>query len=82
MASLTVAGGPLISGITVSANGDVTLNCQTLANVTSRLWATTNLAVQTDWTPVFTNSVPSAGTWQFTDTDRMYQQRYYRLSTP
>jgi uncharacterized repeat protein (TIGR03803 family) len=82
VASLTVAGGPLISGITVSANGDVTLNCQTLTNVTSRLWATTNLAGQTDWTPIFTNAVTSPGAWQFTDTDRMYQQKYYRLSTP
>jgi uncharacterized repeat protein (TIGR03803 family) len=82
VASLTVAGGPLISGITVSANGNVTLNCQTLSNVSSRLWTTTNLEAKTDWTPIFTNSVTSPGAWQFTDTNGMYPQRYYRISTP
>jgi uncharacterized repeat protein (TIGR03803 family) len=83
VASLTVWGGPLISSITLSANGNVTLECQGLSNVTSRLWATTNLAVQTGWTPIFTNSLTSpSGAWQFTDTNGLYQQRYYRLSTP
>lgn len=82
VASLTVMAGPLISGITMSVNGNVTLNCQTPANVTSRIWATTNLAAQTDWTPIFTNSVTTPSAWQFTDTNRMYQQKYYRLSTP
>ena len=81
-ASLTVPGQPLISCLTVTAGANVTLNCQTLTNVMSRLWATTNLASQTDWTPIFTNSVTSPGAWQFTDPNRMYQQRYYRLSTP
>jgi uncharacterized repeat protein (TIGR03803 family) len=82
-ASLTVWGGPLISGITLSADGNVTLECQSLSNVVSRLWTTTNLAVQSDWTPIFTNSTTSpGGAWQFTDTNTLYQQRYYRLSMP
>jgi len=81
-ASLTVMGGPVISSLTVTADGNATLNCQTLKNVASRLWATTNLAAPTDWTPIFTNSVTSPGTWQFADTVRMCQQRFYRLSTP
>lgn len=79
-ASLTVEGAPLISSITLSVNGNVTLDCQTAADVMSRLWATTNLAVQADWTPISTNSL--GGVWQFIDTNGLYQQRYYRLSTP
>jgi uncharacterized repeat protein (TIGR03803 family) len=83
VASLSVWGGPLISSITLSADGNVTLDCQGLSNVTSRLWATTNLVVQTNWTAIFTNSVTSPrGAWQFTDTNGLYHQRYYRLSTP
>jgi uncharacterized repeat protein (TIGR03803 family) len=80
VAALTVVSGTLISGITMPAGGTVTLNCQTLANVSSRLWATTNLTVQADWTPISTNSI--GGVWQFADTNRVYQQRYYRVSTP
>jgi uncharacterized repeat protein (TIGR03803 family) len=80
VASLTVPGPPQISILTVSAGGNVTLNCQTPANVSSRLWATTDLTVQADWTPIFTNSV--GGVWQFTDTNTSSQQKYYRLSTP
>jgi uncharacterized repeat protein (TIGR03803 family) len=83
VALLTVEAPPVISSVILSANGNVILDCQGQTNVTSRLWATTNLAVQTDWTPIFTNSVTSpSGAWQFTDTNRLYQQRYYRLSTP
>ena len=83
MASLTVAAAPVISGLTLSANGNVILNCLGPTNVVSRLWATTNLAVPLDWTPIFTNSVtPASGAWQFTDTNSLCQQRYYRLSTP
>lgn len=80
VADLTVVSGTLISGITVSASRTVTLNCQTLANISSRLWATTNLTVQADWTPISTNSI--GGVWQFADTNKVYQQRYYRVSTP
>ncbi len=83
VASLTLWGGPLVSSIALSANGTVTLDFQGLTNVTSRLWATTNLAVPTDWTPIFTNFVTSpSGAWQFTDTNTLSQQRYYRISTP
>jgi len=81
VASLVVGGGPLISSIAMAANGNIIVNCQTLANVVSRLWATTSLTAQSDWVPVFTNT-PASGTWQFTDTNKLYQQRYYRLSTP
>ncbi len=79
-AFLTVGGAPLISSITLSANGNVTLDCLSQPNVTSRLWAATNLAMEADWTPIFTNS--SGGAWQFTDTNGLDQQKYYRLSTP
>ena len=79
-ASVTGEAAPIVSSITLSANGNVTLDCQSQLNVASRLWATTNLAVQADWTPIFTNS--AGGTWQFTDTNGLSQQKYYRLSTP
>jgi len=83
VASLASVAAPVISSVTQSANGSVILACQGQANVVSRLWATTNLAVTADWTPIFTNSVTSpGGAWQFTDTNQLFQQRYYRLSTP
>jgi len=83
VASLTVAAVPVISSATLSDNGNVILNCQGPTNGVSRLWATTNLAVPTDWTPIFTNSVTSAsGAWQYTDTNGPCQQRFYRLSLP
>jgi uncharacterized repeat protein (TIGR03803 family) len=82
-ALLTLEAAPMISSITLSANGNVTLGCQGPTNVTLRLWATTNLVAPVVWTPLFTNSVTSpGGAWQFTDTNRFYQQKYYRLSTP
>jgi uncharacterized repeat protein (TIGR03803 family) len=83
VAALAVAAAPIIASVTLSANGNVILDCQGQTNGVSRLWATTNLAVPTDWTPIFTNSATSAnGTWQFTDTNGIFQQRFYRLSTP
>ena len=83
VASVTAATAPVISSITVPAIGNATLNCQSQPNVTSRLWATTNLAVQAAWTVIFTNSVTSpGGAWQFTDTNGLDQQKYYRISTP
>ena len=83
VASVTAETAPVISNITMPANGNPTLNCQSQPNVTSRLWATTNLAVQAAWTAIFTNSVTSpGGAWQFTDTNGLDQQKYYRISTP
>lgn len=83
VASVTAETAPLISSITVSANGNATLNCQSQPNVTSRLWATTNLAARPAWTPIFTNSVASPGAaWQFTDTNGLDHEKYYRISTP
>ena len=82
-ALLTVGDEPLIIGINLSTNGSVTLNCQGVPNVSSRVWASTNLALTADWAPVFTNSTTAAnGAWQFTDNSRLYLRRYYRLSTP
>jgi uncharacterized repeat protein (TIGR03803 family) len=82
-ASLAVEGTLLISGVTLSANGNVTLACQGPAGVESRVWATTNLAAPADWTPLYTNPLtPPGGAWQFTDTNTLSQQQFYRLSTP
>jgi uncharacterized repeat protein (TIGR03803 family) len=83
VALVTYSGPPVISSDAWSASGGVVLNCHGQTNAATQLWATTDLAVPADWTPIFTNSVTSAsGAWQFTDTNIQSQQRYYRLSTP
>jgi hypothetical protein len=83
IASLSVVT-PLVTNIVKSTNGRVTLNFVGLPNATTRLWATTNLALPASWQPIFTNTTTSTnGTWQFTDTNAVgYPARFYRFSTP
>jgi hypothetical protein len=83
VASLTVVT-PAVNHITKNSNGSVTLNFAGLPNATTRIWATTNLAVAADWQPIYTNIATAAnGTWQFIDTNTaMYSTRFYRFSTP
>ena len=43
----------------------------------------TNIAAQTNWTPIFTNTMTSPGVWPYTDTSGVYQQKYWhRILTP
>jgi hypothetical protein len=81
--SLTVVS-PVLSDIVKNLNGSITISCVGLPNVTTRLWANTNLDVPSDWLPIFTNTTTSAGgVWQFIDTNAYkYPARFYRFSTP
>lgn len=81
-ASLTVVT-PLVSNI-VSSRAGFTLTFVGLPNATTRVWATTNLALPACWQPIFTNTTTSPdGIWQFLDTDLPnYPMRFYRFSTP
>jgi hypothetical protein len=75
---------PLVTNIVSGANGSVILSFVGLPNVTTRIWATTNLALPASWRLISTNTTTSAsGTWQFTDTSATnYPARFYRFSTP
>ena len=83
VASLTVVT-PVVNHITKNSNGSVTLNFAGLPNATTRIWATTNLAVPAGWLPIYTNTTTAAdGTWQFIDLNAAgYSARFYRFSTP
>jgi hypothetical protein len=82
-ASLTVVS-PLVTGLVRAPDGSVTLSFVGLPNATTRIWATTNLALPASWQPIFTNTATSAsGTWQFIDTNTTgYPARFFRFSTP
>jgi hypothetical protein len=83
VATLTVVP-PLITSAVRNANGSITLNFEGLTNTTTRIWATTNLALPDLWEPIFTNtSTTTNGTWQFTDTNAIhFPERYYYFTTP
>jgi hypothetical protein len=72
---------PVVSKVIHNANGSVTLNVLTSTNLSSRIFAATNLSPPILWQPIYTN--PAIGTWQFTDTNAsLYRTRFYRISTP
>jgi len=75
---------PLVSNIVDNVNGSVTLNFVGLPNVTTRIWATTNLTLPAGWQAIFTNTTTTInGTWQYIDTHATgYPARFYRFSTP
>jgi hypothetical protein len=83
VASLTVLN-PIVSGIKLNTNGSISLTFMGLSNSTSRVEATTNLALPAGWQAIYTNISTGTNTvWQFTDTNAgNYQQRFYRFSTP
>ncbi len=82
VASLSVIT-PLVTNIVRSTNGRVTLSYVGLPSATTRLWVSTNLASPANWQPIFTNTLNTNGTWQFTDTNAVGKPtRFYRYSTP
>jgi hypothetical protein len=83
VATLTVYSN-LVTRVTRSGNGSVTLSFTGLPNSSTRLWVTTNLAPPAAWQPIFTNNnLGSSGIWQVTDTNSAgYPTRFYRFSTP
>jgi hypothetical protein len=73
----------LISKVTRNTNSSVTLNFLTTPNISSRVFATTNLAPPVVWQPLYTNVAGTNSAWQFTDTNASsYHIRFYRSSTP
>ncbi|HEX5399194.1 MAG TPA: hypothetical protein VFY06_09115, partial [Verrucomicrobiae bacterium] len=81
VATLMVLTAPTFRPSQVNGDGSVTLNLSSTPNVSSRLYATTNLTSPVVWQPIFTN--PLGGVWQFTDTNAPNPfSRFYRLSTP
>jgi hypothetical protein len=74
----------LISNIVRNTDGSVTLNFVGQPDATTRIWATTNLALPLSWQPIFTNTTTSPnGTWQFIDANAAgYPIRFYRFSMP
>ena len=74
----------LISNIVRNTDGSVTLNFVGQPDATTRIWATTNLALPLSWQPIFTNTTTFPnGTWQFIDANTAgYPIRFYRFSMP
>jgi trimeric autotransporter adhesin len=78
---LTVINRPAIGLPIANADGTAVLNLSTTPNLSSRIYAATNLVPPVVWLPVYTNF--NGGDWQFTDTNAGGQEaRYYRVSTP
>ena len=70
-----------IQGGVHNRDGSMTLECSTLTNYSSRLYAATNLTPPVVWQPVCTNV--TGGLWQFTDTNTaVVRSKFYRLSSP
>jgi hypothetical protein len=79
--TVTVVATPLFGSSLLNADGSVTLNLFSTPNLSTRLYAATNLAPPVVWTPTSTNS--AGGAWQFTDTNAVGQPvRFYQMSTP
>ncbi len=79
--SLTVLNLPVIGASPVNVDGTVTLNLSTTPNISSRIYAASNLVPPVAWLPVYTNL--NGGIWQFTDTNAPgLPAQFYRVSTP
>jgi hypothetical protein len=79
--SLTVVSPPVINGVMQNADGSFTLDLVTMTNMSSRVYAATDLCPPVWWLPVYTNL--DGGAWQFTDTNTGgVAWKYYRVSTP
>jgi len=79
--NVTVVAAPTIISIQANTGGSLTLNLSSTPNVSSRLYATTNLISPIVWTAIATNT--AGGLWQFTETNASAQAfRFYRGSTP
>jgi hypothetical protein len=73
---------PLIS-IVPNADGSMTINLLTAPNVSSRVWAATNLTPPVVWQSVYRSVSGANGALQFIDTNTRWNPvRFYRCSTP
>jgi hypothetical protein len=74
---------PLVTGVRQDASGNAILNFATLPNISSRVWATTNLLPPVVWQVISTNTADTNGLWQFIDTNTVGNPaKFYRFSTP
>ena len=81
--TLTVASSPIITKVICNMDGSVTLDLLTTPKTSSRVLATTNLALPVVWQPLYTNVAGASGAWQFTDMNASNSPvRFYRSSTP
>jgi hypothetical protein len=80
--TVTVLSLPVITGPPIIGNdGSATLNLSTTPNVSTRIYAATNLTPPVIWAPIYTNLV--GGSWKFADTNAAGEPaKYYRASTP
>lgn len=80
--TLTVLTVPVVLGSPLVGNDlSVTLNLSTTPNISSRVYAATNLTPPVVWLPIYTNGF--GGVWQFTDTNAGGESvKFYRVSTP
>lgn len=71
---------PLISGVTLSGDGNVQLSLGGAAGDTYVLETTTNLLGAASWLPLATNTLGTNGVWQFSDSQATnFSHRFYRL---
>jgi hypothetical protein len=81
---VTPAPPVLIVSNLLSSNHSFEFSFHAATNTTWRILATTNLNVAvTNWPPVFTNTVGTSGTLQFTDLlATNFLHRFYRAVSP
>jgi hypothetical protein len=73
---------PTLSRVHRDSNGSFTFNVLSTPNASARIFAASNLT-SASWQPISTNTAPSNGWWQFTDTNASYFPiRFYRASIP
>ena len=59
--------------------GGMHLQLTGAANGSYAVLTATNLAPPVQWQPIATNSADAQGTWQFTDTNLLGSQKFYRV---
>jgi len=72
----------VISSIALSATGNVILDCQSQTMLRHDSGPRQPLLCRRLDAHIQNFVTFPSGAWQFTDTNRLCQQRYYRLSTP
>jgi hypothetical protein len=81
--SLIVLIPPVISSVSPNPDGSVILNISSTPNLTTSIWAATNLSPSINWQLIYTDVPGITGLWQFTDTNTSgTMAKYYRLFTP
>jgi hypothetical protein len=73
---------PMLSRLGRLPNGNISFNVLGTPNSSAGILAASNLT-SAPWQPIFTNTAPANGWWQFTDTNAAHlPARFYRSSIP